>query len=590
MGVAHILQKLRRKITMEIKRKAIIKVNSKFTKGKDCLYLVLFNGGGKNLQCAKIFLGGDHFRNDIMRIPPEYVGTQHLPGYVNGFDGLVFIWQDDIVKVVSELPDAIYNSIIKGIMLVFMGMYKIENINKPDFKYLVIDKPMSVTIDSSMLFNAMIGGIGIENQNPVQVEVPKEEEIISPIEEPHEVIEDLQENSQVEPIDIPDNKDIKKRKKKITKKLTSVIKIGNKSYDDKVIQDIKQKYKDISDNDSRICYLYDLWAVNNRLNVSQAYSIIIKNKSGRSRKNAFALTKEEFIFILREPSQVILNTKLSSCDGSERVLDRVSKIQSLKTICKDLYFCNTEKSSKVISEKWLTESEKDSIRSLIDEGKSKEEILTLFEDCNVEKRRSVIGLINLYTNIAGGIIMSKRLQNIKSYHGYDNDEEMKSIVNYFENNFETVGLVASGIMPEGFMYNQNKAIMIAIYLNNPKNVSYIIMNRLGDYVRGEGLDLYSYMIGVAKNRYIHTYIKCDKAKNNKRIRQETIYGFLKRNKTKKPYTDNLNIEEQNFINLLNINKRDYLEDRDFVLANMSKFDTWSSTMRRNRKLARKEGI
>ena len=132
--------------------------------------------------------------------------------------------------------------------------------------------------------------------------------------------------------------------------------------------------------------------------------------------------------------------------------------------------------------------------------------------------------------------------------------------------------------------------MVAIYINNPKNVSYIIMNKLGDYVRSEALDLYCHMIGRVKNRYIHAYIKCDKAKSNKRIRQETIYGFLKQNNTKKPYTDILNVEEQNFINLLNIDKRDYLEDRNFVLANMSKFDTWSKAMIKNRKLARKEGI
>lgn len=594
---------------MEIKRKSIVKVNSKFTKWQDQLFLVLFNGGkGRNLQCVKIFLGSDHFRNDIMRIPPEYVGMQHMYGYVNGFDGLAFVWKDDIVEVVSELPDDIYNNIIRGIMLIFMGMYRIENIDKPDYKYLVIDKPISVTIDSSLLFT-MIGNISIKDQKqdqimPIEDEpaTVKEEPVIveeepTVVEEEPTVIEKEPTTVKEEPkaieepkvVDIPEPK--KNAKKHAVKKSTPVIKIGDKSYDEETILRIKQKYRDISDNDNKINYLYDLWSVNGRLPVCQIHTIIIRNKSCRNQKNTIALTKEEFIFMMREPCQIILKTKFSAYDGSPKMFKTVSMIQYVKTICKDLYFGNTEKFSKLCSTKRITESEKDTIKELIDEGKTKEEILTLFEECDVNKRRAAVSLINLYTNIAGGIVISKRLQSIKTYHGYDNDEELRNIINYFENNFEIVGLVASGIMPENFINcNHNKAIMVAIYINNPKNVSYIIMNKLGDYVRSEALDLYCHMIGRVKNRYIHAYIKCDKAKSNKRIRQETIYGFLKQNNTKKPYTDILNVEEQNFINLLNIDKRDYLEDRNFVLANMSKFDTWSKAMIKNRKLSIKEGI
>lgn len=570
---------------MEIKRKAIIKVNSKFTKGKNWLYLVLFNDFRTEFcQCVRIYLGGDHLRNDILEIPCKYVATRYMPGFINTFTGFSSIRYSDITEVVSELPDNLYNKIIRGIMLTFMGMCKIENPNGRDYKYKVIDRPISITIDGSSLFNAIISNFTIDDESitPESIISPENEET-SEVNISESTIQISEEEDKENQLPFKEEKSTKQKSiAKSTKKKTdgsSIVKIGDKVYSEQTIQDIKKEYTKLTDKDDKLDYIYRIWAINEKIPIMQVYNIIIKNEPARPTKKSIMLSKEEFAFMMRESFKVIMSTPFTTYNGYKKIVNSTSSIRNIKTACKSLYF-GTEVTAIAKPEIILSKSEKQTIKELIDEGKSKDEILTLFEKDDKRKRKAIISLINDYMKISGSIDTSNRFILIKKYPGYDKDTELQKIVEYFENNFERIGVIASGIIPKDFIdYDHNKSIMVAIYLNKARNIDYRIMGRLGEYVRKEALDLYLYMIGSGKSaRFKHSYVNCDKAKNNKRIRQETIYGFLHFNRTKKPYTDKLNVQEQNFINLLNIDKKDYLEDRDFVLANMSKFDSWSKAM------------
>ena len=481
---------------------------------------------------------GQKYKNNLLNIPSKYLNRHYAEAYVNIFSGFKNVNIKYVNEIVSTIPDDIWNNITSAIVSLMLGDFIINS----NSTVRLINRQLNLTDIINMLFvNSNIK----EKESPE--EVRKQENLHK-----YDSIEIKEDTNIISTNDIyNDNIEINNSNN-----------LNNRDLD---LKDIIKHYSSISNENDRLDYIFEVWAIDNKISPYSVYRSLFEYAIYKPQKNSIRISKSEFLMILEEFPGNIVNYKFHNQDGSERNLS-IGSISNLKSIIKSIYY-NAGKSSRDKPYKKRSNI-RDEVKELKESGKSNGEILEKYL-CSPRKYYDVKRFLDILDGKEYHYSIMNRLKLLLK----SDNKEITDIAKYLLRNLNRMRLFIKEC-PSDFVGNKDLFSFIAIMCSEFRIGTY---KALIQYPNFANTKIYYDICNVLDiNKYIAASTT-EIIKKDKNI-GVLVYSYLfsSSNKAKRLMTNNensfklTNLDLQ-FISIASISKDQFISGIKLAIENKNKY-------------------